>query len=437
MLRTAAFVLCVAAAAVAGADPLHYRFELGQELQYKGTKKDWFRDKLSESEIGWRLWVTQVKPDGSCDIVIEPDTADDGKCLAQITVNSDGRIPWNATMNALPAWLSVRRLLPMLPTKQELLKSKWTHTEPGTQVRWDYAGGPNADSLAISATCRGPIEFVSVGSQQFTWTFDITKGLITHFGDKGTWENYKERDEESVTLADIIQHDTGWTDSFRAETERYFQKAQEYKFRFAPSDSAVQVRAASATGADAMLKQAREFLEAGKGDIKHAIVGDQFRRLLKEHDESAKWMKSRLEAYQKIVDKDSTEWTTADLEGKTHSLADYAGKVVVLDFWFRACNYCIRAQPQVDAVVEHFRGKSVQFLGMNVDKDVDDAKFAVAQLHPKYPTLLGEKVHEKYGLRGCPIWLILDQGGVVRSIHDGYSGNLQDELTESITKLLK
>ena len=438
-MRPVYLIPFVVAIGIGAADAPRYHFELGQELQYKGAKKDWYREKPNESKFGWRLWVTKAINDASWDVVVEPDMEEDGfeKFLVRITLDSDGRIPWNSTMEALPAWLSLRRILPMLPTEMELAKSQWMHKEPRTGLLWEYRGKPNGVSLPILATCRGPLEIVSVGSEQFTWTLDMTKGSVSHSDEKGIWENYKQHDEQSLALADVVQHDSKWIASFRDETERYFKAAQEYKSRFAPHDWAVRVRAASTIGLDSMLKQGREFLEAGETGCENAIVRDHFARLLKRHDAMAKSAKQDLEEFRTIVDKDSPEWTADGIDGKAHSLADYRGKVVVLDFWFRRCNYCIRAQPQVDAVVEHFKKKPVQFLGMNVDDDVEDAKFAVAQLHTPYPTLRGATVQNQYGNHGQPMWLILDKRGVVRSIHLGYSGNLEEELTESIAKLLE
>lgn len=43
--------------------------------------------------------------------------------------------------------------------------------------------------------------------------------------------------------------------------------------------------------------------------------------------------------------------------GKKHALKHYRGKVVVLDFWYRNCGWCLRAMPQVKEAATHFRGR--------------------------------------------------------------------------------
>jgi peroxiredoxin len=56
-----------------------------------------------------------------------------------------------------------------------------------------------------------------------------------------------------------------------------------------------------------------------------------------------------------------------DVDGKPFRLGDYRGKVVVLDFWYRGCGWCIKAMPQLNALAGQFEGRPVALLGMNTD----------------------------------------------------------------------
>ncbi len=51
--------------------------------------------------------------------------------------------------------------------------------------------------------------------------------------------------------------------------------------------------------------------------------------------------------WDEIVGHAAREWELKDLEGRPHALKDYRGKIVVLDFWYRNCIWCVRAMPQV------------------------------------------------------------------------------------------
>jgi thiol-disulfide isomerase/thioredoxin len=118
-------------------------------------------------------------------------------------------------------------------------------------------------------------------------------------------------------------------------------------------------------------------------------------------------------------------------------LADYRGKVVVLDFWYRGCGWCIRAMPQIKQIATTFEDQPVAVLGMNTDRDEEDARFVIDRLGLNYPSLKGEGLPEKFGVRGFPTLLVIDPQGIVQDVHIGYSPDLTEKVGQSIRKLLK
>jgi thiol-disulfide isomerase/thioredoxin len=153
------------------------------------------------------------------------------------------------------------------------------------------------------------------------------------------------------------------------------------------------------------------------------------------------WLKSgqeyiHFEEEAETLNKKAAEWETTDIDGQKHSLVDYRGKVVVLDFWFRGCEPCIKAMPQMKEIVEEFRGKPVAVLGMNTDQQEKDARFVVDELKLDYPTLRAKGLPEKYDVHAFPTLVIIDQQGVVRDRHIGYSTNLLLDVSKTINNLL-
>jgi thiol-disulfide isomerase/thioredoxin len=136
------------------------------------------------------------------------------------------------------------------------------------------------------------------------------------------------------------------------------------------------------------------------------------------------------------LNKTAAPWETTDILGKKHSLMDYRGKVVVLDFWFRNCEPCIKAMPQVKEIAQQFRDKPVAVLGMNIDKEEKDARFVADELKLNYPTLKAGDLPEKYDVHGFPTLVIIDQQGVVRGRHEGYSTNLVKDVSQAVNHLL-
>jgi thiol-disulfide isomerase/thioredoxin len=200
---------------------------------------------------------------------------------------------------------------------------------------------------------------------------------------------------------------------FASELERHFDAVQRYE----------------ETRDETILKRA---LEAAT--IESLQV--ELRRDLREHAEIAKFEQERAEAHGKRIGKPSPEWETEDFAGNKHSIAGYRGKVVLLDFWFRRCGWCIRAMPQIKQVAEHYKGKPVAVLGMNVDRKESDATFAIEKMKLEYPSLKARDISGKYAVMGYPTLVVIDKKGVVRHYHTGYSAYLRDELIALVDKLL-
>ncbi|MFX0117399.1 MAG: TlpA family protein disulfide reductase, partial [Candidatus Hodarchaeota archaeon] len=138
----------------------------------------------------------------------------------------------------------------------------------------------------------------------------------------------------------------------------------------------------------------------------------------------------------KYVNKPSPNWKADDFNGQRHSLDDYRGKVMLLDFWYRACPWCIRAMPLIKQVAEHFKERPVVVLGVNTDKNREDALFVIQKTNPNYTNLSGRDLTKKYGVTNYPTFIIIDRNGFVRQIRIGYEPKLFDALVEMIEALL-
>lgn len=49
------------------------------------------------------------------------------------------------------------------------------------------------------------------------------------------------------------------------------------------------------------------------------------------------------------------DWKLTDSTGKTHSLSEYRGKVVVMDFWATYCGPCVKTMPDLQALHNKYR----------------------------------------------------------------------------------
>lgn len=64
------------------------------------------------------------------------------------------------------------------------------------------------------------------------------------------------------------------------------------------------------------------------------------------------------------------------LDGKTFKLADFRGKVVVVDFWATYCPPCVKQMPQLADLSKRYRDKGVEVVGLTSDEKADQSKVA-------------------------------------------------------------
>jgi thiol-disulfide isomerase/thioredoxin len=72
-----------------------------------------------------------------------------------------------------------------------------------------------------------------------------------------------------------------------------------------------------------------------------------------------------------------------DVDGGKVSLAEFKGKVVLVDFWATWCPPCVAAIPRLTALEDRYKAKGFEILGINVDalhKDVKDSRATLADV---------------------------------------------------------
>lgn len=129
------------------------------------------------------------------------------------------------------------------------------------------------------------------------------------------------------------------------------------------------------------------------------------------------------------------EFTLPDLDGKPHKLADYRGKVVVLNFWATWCPPCRYEMPAMQRAWEKVRDENIVFVGVDVGEDSDTVFTFLADYPVEFPLLLDQdaKVIEQYPVTGLPTTYVIDPRG--RITHRAVGGREWDD--EALLKELR
>jgi cytochrome c biogenesis protein CcmG, thiol:disulfide interchange protein DsbE len=113
--------------------------------------------------------------------------------------------------------------------------------------------------------------------------------------------------------------------------------------------------------------------------------------------------------------------TVKDMNGAAVRLADYKGKVIVLNFWATWCGPCEAEIPELVRTYAEYKDRGVVVLGVSIDDTADTLRAYAPQKHMTYPVLLmQDDVDQAYGpIFGVPVTFFIGRDGTISRKHFG------------------
>lgn len=126
---------------------------------------------------------------------------------------------------------------------------------------------------------------------------------------------------------------------------------------------------------------------------------------------------------------DAPDFKLTDLDGNKITLADYAGKVVFVNFWATWCAPCRQEIPGFVEVYEKYKDQGFVILGVAVSDKKNKVVEYVKENNMSYPCAMGTAAIVKDYEPGnaIPATIIIDREGKIHHKHVGYMEKSQVE----------
>jgi peroxiredoxin len=146
---------------------------------------------------------------------------------------------------------------------------------------------------------------------------------------------------------------------------------------------------------------------------------------------------SSVSAATQLLGSEAPDFVLKSLAGKNLRLSEYRGEVVMLSFWATWCGDCRAQLVELGAMRDRYQDAGVELLAVSLDQNARQAGQMMGEA--SYPVLhdAAGEIGRLYDVTKMPVMVLIDRGGVVREVFEGFRRGNEEQYLERVQALLR
>lgn len=140
-----------------------------------------------------------------------------------------------------------------------------------------------------------------------------------------------------------------------------------------------------------------------------------------------------------LTGSEAPDFVLKSMSGANVRLSEYRGDVVMLSFWATWCGDCRAQLEELGAMYTRYQEAGVELLAVSLDQNRRQADELALGLGVSYPVLHDEngEVGRLYDVNKMPVMVLIDRGGIVRDVFEGFRRGNEQQYLERVQALLR
>jgi peroxiredoxin len=138
-----------------------------------------------------------------------------------------------------------------------------------------------------------------------------------------------------------------------------------------------------------------------------------------------------------LLGSEAPDFVLKSLSGKNLRLSEYRGEVVMLTFWATWCGDCRAQLVELGEMRDRYQDAGVELLAVSLDQNARQAGEVMSEA--SYPVLhdAAGDIGRLYDVTKMPVMVLIDRGGVVREVFEGFRRGNEEQYLERVQALLR